>query len=227
MNKKIIVFAPHPDDETLGCGGTIAKRISEGYEILVVVMTDGRYSFMKGLGIVSDPTPEELKEIRKDEVKRATRILGVPEEDLLFLDYVDGTLKENGTEAQEKVTTLLKESAPSEIYFPYEMDCHPDHRATNHIVRNAIKKLGITPMECKYVISHRYARVGPLIQAFLDFFRSKTVRYVDVSEHLSIKEAALKEFKSELSIISKRQAKPRTKNFKRFLEKREKFYIDT
>ena len=86
MSKKIIIFAPHPDDETLGCGGTIAKRISEGYEVFVVVMTDGRYAFMNVLDIDSDPTPEELKEIRKEEVKRATGILGVPEENLVFLD---------------------------------------------------------------------------------------------------------------------------------------------
>lgn len=41
MNKRIIVFAPHPDHETLGCAGTIAKRLNEGYEVLLVVLTDG------------------------------------------------------------------------------------------------------------------------------------------------------------------------------------------
>ena len=74
MKEKIIVFAPHPDDETLGCGGTIAKRIVEGYEVIIVIMTDGRHSYLEMLGIDKDPTPNELKEIRKEEVKRATRI---------------------------------------------------------------------------------------------------------------------------------------------------------
>jgi LmbE family N-acetylglucosaminyl deacetylase len=227
MNEQIIVFAPHPDDETLGCGGTIAKRLDEGYEVLVVVMTDGRHSFVKGLGIASDPTPEELKEIRRNEVKRATRILGVPEENLLFLDFVDGTLGENETEAQEKVMKLLREKAPSEIYFPYEKDGHPDHRATNRVVVNALKKLGTSPRECKYMITHRYSRFGPRIQAFLDFFHRRKSLFVEVSKYLKIKEAALKEFKSELEIISGRQSRPRTRNFKRFLKKREKFYMAT
>lgn len=226
MNERIIVFAPHPDDETLGCGGTIAKRLNEGYEVLVVVMTDGRHSFLKGLGIALDPTPEELKEIRRGEVKRATRILGVPEENLLFLDFVDGALDENEMEAQKRVMKLLGEKVPSEIYFPYEKDGHPDHRATNRIVTSAVRKVGISPLECKYMITHRYARFGPRIQAFLDLFRYRNILRVDVSKYLKIKKAALKEFKSELEIISRRQSKPRTKNFKRFLKKREKFYIN-
>jgi LmbE family N-acetylglucosaminyl deacetylase len=227
MNKQIIVFAPHPDDETLGCGGTIAKRLDEGYEVLVVVMTDGRHSFVKGLGIALDPTPEELKEIRRNEVKRATRKLGVPEEDLLFLDFIDGELAESETEAQEKVIKLLREKAPSEIYFPLKKDSHPDHRATNHIVVSAVKELGTSPRECKYMITHRYTRIGPRIQTLRDIFRRKNILYVDVSKYLKIKGEALKEFRSELEIISRRQSEPRTKNFKRFLKKREKFYIDT
>ena len=65
MKKKtVIVFAPHPDDETWGCGGSIAKKISEGFEVIVVILTDGRYAFSEIFGINSDPTPEELKEIR-------------------------------------------------------------------------------------------------------------------------------------------------------------------
>ncbi|MDH5482953.1 MAG: PIG-L family deacetylase [Candidatus Bathyarchaeota archaeon] len=226
MSKKIIVFAPHPDDETLGCGGTIAKKISEGYEVLVVVITDGRHSFSKGLGIDSDPAPEEVKEIRRDEVKRATKILGVQEENLAFLNFVDGTLEESESEVQEKVINILRENTPLEIYFPYEKDCHPDHRATNRIVSNAVNKLGIEPIDYRYMISHKYARVGPLINALLDLFRRNIV-YVGVSKYLPLKKAALKEFRSELSIISKRQSKPRTKNFKKFLKEKEKFYIST
>lgn len=225
MNKQIIVFAPHPDDETLGCGGTIAKRLDEGYEVLVVVMTDGRHSFSKGLGISSDPTPEELKEIRRTEVKRATRILGVPERNLLLWDFVDGSLDENETEAQERVMRLLRERAPSEIYYPYEKDGHPDHRATNRIVANAVAKLGNSPRTCKYMIAHRYARIGPRIQALLDFFNRRKILRIEVSKYLKTKKGALREFKSELAIISRRQSKPRTKNFKRFLKKREKFYV--
>ena len=51
MKKRIIVFAPHPDDETFGCGGVMAKRNSERYNVNIVVLTDGRHAYSTVLGI--------------------------------------------------------------------------------------------------------------------------------------------------------------------------------
>lgn len=220
------MFAPHPDDETGGCGGTIAKRVREGYEVLVVVMTDGKHAFSKVLGIDSDPTPSELKEIRKEEVRRATRILGVKEENLLFLDFADGMLEKDEREAQEKVIEILRENPlPVEVYFPYEKDFHIDHRVTNRIVRNSIKKLGLCTMGYQYSIAQKYGRIGPLIDAFFNLFRHNMIR-VDISEFLPLKEAAVKENKSQISIISTRQKRPLLERLGKFLRKEEIFYID-
>jgi LmbE family N-acetylglucosaminyl deacetylase len=224
-NKKIIVFAPHPDDETLGCGGTIAKKIAEGYEVFAVVLTDGRFLLLKGVGIDCEPTPEQVKEIRRGEVLRATKILGVPKENVIFLDFIDGTLGENEKAVEEKVAAMLEKYAPSEVYFPFERDGHPDHQAANHIVRRAVKRLGIKPAMYKYMIIHKFARFGPLIECFLSIFKRDRVS-VDVSEFLQLKEKAVNEFKSELTPISPKQSKPHTKSFKKFLKKKEKFYID-
>jgi LmbE family N-acetylglucosaminyl deacetylase len=223
--KRIIVFAPHPDDETLGCGGTIAKKLAEGYEVFVVIMTDGRFLLLKGMGIDSDPTPEQVKDIRRNEVLRAAKILGVPEENVVFLDFIDGALGESEKAAEEKVAAILEKYAPSEVYFPYERDGHPDHQAANRIVRRAVEKLGIKPAMYRYTIRHKFARFGPLIESFLSIFKRDRV-YVDVSEFLPIKREAVKEFKSELTAISPRQSKPRTKDFKKFLKRKETFYND-
>jgi len=225
MSKKIIVFAPHPDDETLGCGGTIAKRISEGYEVLVVVMTDGRYAFMNVLDIESDPTPEELKEIRKEEVKRATEILGVPEENLIFLDFVDRTLETNEEKVEEKVAEILSKNRPVEVYSPYKNDGHPDHRAAYRIVKNSIRKSGISTLMYQYSITHKYARIGPIVNVFLNLFNHSMVR-VDVSKFLLLKEAALKEFKSELTAVSSRQHKRIINGVKKFLNDKEIFHTE-
>lgn len=227
MNKrKIIVFAPHPDDETWGCGGIIAKRVSEGYEVLIFILTDGRHAFSIGLGIYSDPTPEKLREIRQKEAKRAVRILGVKEENLLFLDFEDGMLERNEREVQEKVEEILAENPlPMEVYFPYEKDYHVDHRVTNRIVRNAIKKLGLRTIQYQYSISQWYGRIGPLIDSFLNVFRHNMIR-VDISEFLSLKESAAREFKSGISIISSQQQKPLVKGIGKFLKRQEVFYVD-
>jgi LmbE family N-acetylglucosaminyl deacetylase len=224
-NRRIIVFAPHPDDETLGCGGTIVKKLVEGYEVIIVVMTDGRFLLLKSFGIDDDPTPEQVKNIRREEVLRATKILGVPEDNVIFLDFVDGTLKENEEVVEEKVAEILKKYAPSEVYFPFERDGHPDHQAANCIVRRVIKKLGLKTIMYRYSIMHKAARFGPLMESFLSFFKRDRV-YVDVSELLPRKRVAVKEFKSELTAISPKQSKPHTKDFKKFLKKKETFYID-
>jgi LmbE family N-acetylglucosaminyl deacetylase len=220
------VFAPHPDDETLGCGGTIAKKLAEGYEVFVVVMTDGRFLLLKSFGIDCEPAPEKVKEIRRHEVLRATKILGVPEENVVFLDFIDGTLEENKKVAVEKVAAILGKYAPLEVYFPFERDGHPDHRAANRIVRIVVEKLGIKPAMYQYTIMHRFARFGPLTEFFLSIFKRDRVG-VDVSDFLSLKREAVKEFKSELTAISPRQSKPHTKDFKKFLKKKETFYVET
>ena len=225
MKKKIVVFAPHPDDETWGCGGTIAKKIREGYEVQIVIMTDGRYAFQSVLGIDSDPTPEELKEIRREEVKRAVKILGVPEENMVFLDFVDGELENHENEAVEKVVKILNENDPAEIYIPYKKDGHPDHRATYRIVKNAIKKLGISTSVYQYSIGQKYARIGPIIDSLINLFKRHMI-HVDISEVFPLKETAVKEFKSEVSVISDKQKKPLAEDISKFLRKQETFYID-
>lgn len=225
MAKKIVVFAPHPDDETFGCGGTIAKKLSEGYDVLIVVMTDGRYAFLNVLGIESDPTPEQLKEIRKEELKRAARHLGVPETKLIFLEFVDGTLADREKEAEEKVVEILSKNRPDEVYLPSKRDGHPDHRATYRIVKNSIMKLGIRPMKYQYQISHRYARIGPFIEAFFNLFKNKRV-HVDVSKFLHVKKLAIEEFKSEITAVTSRQHKPVIESIKKFLKNEEVFYVE-
>ena len=57
LEHNVIIFSPHPDDETLGCGGTIAKKVKEGYQVKIVFMTDGRNAFSKILKINSCPSP--------------------------------------------------------------------------------------------------------------------------------------------------------------------------
>jgi len=225
LKKKIIVFAPHPDDETFGCGGTIAKKISEGHNVLIVIITDGRYAFQNVLGINSNPTPEQLKEIRKEEVKKAVNHLGVPEKNLIFLNFIDGTLTDNKEKVKEKILKILIEHAPDEVYFPHKTDAHPDHCATYEIIKSSIKKLGIRPMGYQYQIVPKHAYLSPVIEAISNFLTGNRVS-VDISKFLHVKKLAVEEFKSQVSIISPEQSRPVMKNIKKFLKKKEKFFIE-
>jgi N-acetylglucosamine malate deacetylase 1 len=196
----IVVFAPHPDDETLGCGGTIAKRVSEGYEVAVVLLTDGRFAF-RTQGILSDPSPEEVKILRKEEFQRAVRILGVKEQNLFYLDFEDDSLASNENSAEERVLSILRKKLPTEVYFPSSNDFHRDHKATNRIVQKAIAQSGqkIT----MYEYSSRAQTLGSLA-----FEVNAQVLSVDISGFLDLKKAALKEHKSQFTIISSKQKKP-------------------
>jgi LmbE family N-acetylglucosaminyl deacetylase len=218
----MIVFSPHPDDAALGCGGTIAKRISEGFEVYVVMLTDGRHAFTQTLGISSEPSPEEVKQIRRGEFIKASRELGVHEKNLFFFDFEDGTLKMHEKEAEEKVTDIIEKYWPADVYYPFRRDCHPDHRATNWVVRHALQQLRYAG-SYEYTIIHTYEHLGPVVEKFLSILRRDEVGE-DISAFLSLKERVLDEYKSEMTIMSSKQKEPLHKSVRNFLKKKEIFH---
>jgi LmbE family N-acetylglucosaminyl deacetylase len=223
--KEIVVFAPHPDDETFGCGGIVAKKISEEFEVFIVVLTDGRHAFSKVFGINSDPSPEELIPIRKREEIEAASILGVPVSNLCFLGFEDGTLGKHEKEAEERILEILRKHPPAEVYFPFKRDYNPDHRAAHRIVRRCIQKLGLKPAKYQYSITHWFSRVGPRIELLLDLNKNWIVE-VDVSEFLDQKKRAIEVFQSQIKIMLSRQKRPVQEKSDQFLVARERFYID-
>lgn len=96
---KIIIFAPHPDDEILGCSGLIQKIIKNSGEVYIVYLTNGDHNQLPyriyEKKIVLKPADYiKLGEIRRKESIEATKILGVSSQNLIFLGYPDfGTLK--------------------------------------------------------------------------------------------------------------------------------------
>jgi LmbE family N-acetylglucosaminyl deacetylase len=228
LTKRIVVFAPHPDDETFGCGGTIARRLSEGCEVFVYVITDGKYSFSVVLGIDSDPSPEELKVIRRNETMRATKILGLPESNLFFLDFEDNALIKHEEELEQKVMDLLKKHTPEEVFFTYGKDYNYDHQATSRAVKRCIQKLDSPPIAYQYSIARPgtcgiYGHVRPAIDAVTNVFH-KTTETIDIAEFLPLKDKAVHEFKSEISFLSSKQTRAITVDPEHFLKSKETFF---
>ena len=219
----MVVFAPHPDDETLGCGGTILKRIAEGYEVFIVVMTDGRHALSKMCGL-TDLNPEKMKRIRRSEMLRAMAILGVPSQNVFFWDFEDGLLANCTTAAKVKVLKLLNELNPSEVYYPYEKDYHCDHRAAGVILQDCIPKLNYFPETYRYLIEHKFARFGPLVARILKLFR-QDIFSVDITEFLDKKASAIAQFESQIKVVCDEQDHPVVEKVKNHLEKNERFYL--
>jgi len=236
MKNNIIVFAPHPDDETLACGGTIARRLNEGYDVTVVFLTDGRNA-LSDLGVFSQPKPLELKEIRKEETRRATKILGLSEGNLIFLDIEDGRLEESEEIVSKRIAEILKEKLPREIYFPQRKEYNVDHKSANRLVRKVINQLHYRPYTYEYLVAWSYpfnivSRVHPKsISKMLKMLVSKLLNFdmahVDISEFIAIKKAAIQEYQSQLKIISPRQKEPVVGNchLQRFWENEEVFFV--
>jgi LmbE family N-acetylglucosaminyl deacetylase len=129
-----IVFSPHPDDETLGCGGTIVQKKKAGAAVTVVFMTDGSASHRRFI------SEQELKTMRHAEALSACEALGVDATHVVFLDFKDGQLWNFRQEAVQKVNAILRQHASKQIFMPYSNDTTPDHQATHAIVQAALRE---------------------------------------------------------------------------------------
>jgi LmbE family N-acetylglucosaminyl deacetylase len=95
----------------------------EGRRVVVVVLTDGR-ALLKRFGVTSNPSPAEVSKLRKDETIRGVEILGGRAADIRFLDFENERLVEQKAEALARITALLSELAPGEVYFPSPFEGH-------------------------------------------------------------------------------------------------------
>ena len=139
----VLVIAPHPDDETLGCGGMIATRVAEGRRVVVVVVTDGRALFRR-FG-VTDPSEAEVSGMRKAETLRAVGILGADTGDVRFLDVENERLADERAAAEREIAAILTELSPSEVYVTSPFEGHREHVVTNEVTRAACGKTAKCP----------------------------------------------------------------------------------
>ena len=118
---RMLVVGPHPDDQELGMGGTIAALVAQGHEVTLLDMTDG------------EPTPFGDPVTRAAEANRAASILGVSRIQLgLTNRAVQHTL-----EARHAVAAIIRELQTEVIFVPHFEDAHPDHVATTRIYEDA------------------------------------------------------------------------------------------
>lgn len=133
-NCPTIIFSPHQDDETLGCGGTLIKKKRTGAEVQIVFMTDGSASHDSLI------PKQQLKLIRTDEAIAAAKKMGLAQDNLIFLEFPDGKLTKYQEMATQKVLSILLHYQPQEIFVPYRRDGQPDHTATYQIVMTALQR---------------------------------------------------------------------------------------
>jgi LmbE family N-acetylglucosaminyl deacetylase len=137
--ERVLVLAPHMDDEVMGCGGALALHAQRGAHIVVAYMTDGcggGENISTLAGAARTRAEREITRLRKEEARRALAVLGV--HTLAFLDSRDGELQQCSS-AIERLQRLLLEVRPEILYLPFYAEEHPDHRATSDVLLHAMQ----------------------------------------------------------------------------------------
>lgn len=132
----VAIVAPHPDDESLGCGGLIARLCRAGSRVRTIIVSDGSRSHP---GSRQFP-PEAVRELRAREALAATEALGLARDCLVFMKLPDGAVPHPGAvgfgEAARTMGRLL--AGFDTVVAPYRADAHGDHRASFELVRAAL-----------------------------------------------------------------------------------------
>lgn len=137
QNLKLMCILAHPDDESLGTGGILARYAAEGVHTSVITATRGQQGWPGDPA--ANPGPEQLGQIREAELRAATDALGVQE--LILLDYMDGELDEVDWEtAVSQIASHIRRIQPQVVvtFDPFGTYGHPDHIAISQLTAAAI-----------------------------------------------------------------------------------------
>ncbi len=189
MNKTLIVAA-HPDDEVLGCGGTISKVVKQGGEVFVCVLGEGIASRReKGAGEVSKEI-DKLKECSRE----ACQILGV--KDVFFHDLPDNRFDTVPLlDIIKIIEGVVSRVRPAVVYTHHNGDLNIDHAIACRATITATRPLASSSVRQVYT----YEILSSTEWAFSNFKPSFSPNtFVDISDTLELKKKALLSYKSEI-----------------------------
>jgi N-acetylglucosamine malate deacetylase 1 len=132
----ILVVAPHPDDESIGCGATLYQYAQRGDRVVVAFLTSGELA-------LRDLPRAEAWRIREREASNAASALGLAAFE--FFRFRDYFLEEQLDEASERLAAVLKRERPTVVFVPHAGEAHPDHRAAAEIFELAAARADFAP----------------------------------------------------------------------------------
>ena len=186
MPKKILIVAAHPDDEVLGCFGTVAKLIKDGYEAFVLILGEGK---------TSRDTDEENKKDElctlNSEMKKAHDVIGIKK--TFVYNFADNRFDSVDLLDIVKVVSEIKDKVQADIIFThFENDLNIDHQITYKAVVTATR-----PMEDESVKEiYSFEILSSTEWNYPLSFNPDT--FFDISDTIELKLQAMKKYKSEL-----------------------------
>jgi LmbE family N-acetylglucosaminyl deacetylase len=136
----ILVLAPHPDDEAIGCGGALSLHSAKGDRIAAVFLTSGE------LGL-EHLAREKAWKVRESEARQAAHHLGISV--LEFFRLPDWMAGQHIIRGARLLRPILAAEKPELIYLPHPQDAHPDHQAALPLLRAAWRGVSPRPRELR------------------------------------------------------------------------------
>lgn len=186
---KILVLAPHADDEVLGVGGTISRAIAAGHHVAVAVLT----------GHGEDPHPlwpPHTWDTVRAECHAACEVLGVSE--LLFRELPAACLDHCPTwKINEVVTEIIAQVAPEELYVPFAHDLHQDHQAISYAAMVAARPYLPMGQGVKRMLAYETLSETHLAAPYLHPPFQPNV-FVNITPHIDRKVEAMQAYQSQI-----------------------------
>lgn len=183
---RILVIAPHPDDEVLGCGGTIIKHSNQGDEVYLCIVTK----------TYSPDWPEEFDESRKAEIENVKKILGIKK--IFFLDLPAAKLDTiPHKDLNNSLEKCLEGVKPDTVYLPHYGDMHKDHRLVFESAVVALRPKNDVGLETKRILCYETLSETDWAPPIVSNAFTPNL-YIDVSQTLEDKIRAMACYKSEI-----------------------------
>ncbi|MEM1071587.1 MAG: PIG-L family deacetylase [Planctomycetota bacterium] len=200
----VLVVGPHPDDQELGMGGTIARLAAQGHDVLLVDVTNG------------EPTPHGSPEQRAVEAARAAEILS-PEHGPPLRRHLMGLPNrsvEHTLEARHSMAAVIRAHRADVVFTPYFEDAHPDHRAVTRIVEDARFDAKLTKLDLADPVDgwtgHALPIGEPVYPKWLFYYYATHLRWladpsflIDVTGEVDRKIASIEAYETQFVIPEK------------------------
>jgi LmbE family N-acetylglucosaminyl deacetylase len=217
-----LVFAPHPDDEALGCGGLLTLKRIEGATVGVTYITDGCASHPGHPRL----TPAAVAAQRQAEAKTAMGLLGVERAALQFLGVPDGTLMHLDVPATDglvsRIAEVIRLIGPGEIFLPCRRDGSSEHDSAFIFVARAIGQTGLQPRVMEFPV---WSWWNPLL-LIRPLLTCRRVWRLDFRNHENVKRQALAAYASQVRPAPPWEKAVLSREFVSFFLSSEEFFFE-
>lgn len=185
--KRIVIVAPHPDDEILGCGGLIQQLAHQNCEIVILAVTNGTQSHPKS----KKYSPEDLNQRRPQESLMALQALDLTQQtQRIALNLTDGQIHVQTDQLWQSLNQIIQDN--DVLICTYSADGHPDHEAVGRTVEKFSK---LKKLACLQVLIWAWHWASPL-DPRIDWQRARAFLLTDAQ--LNKKRQAILQFKTQI-----------------------------